>query len=388
MDFSSTMQLCGQPCRWLIENKEWLFSGVGLLTLTVLWRFSGVLKGILGRAVVRIRSLRAQTVVAISPNPSLIARHLVCDIQGDFIQCSFFARDLHEKLAKTLHDLQSFGCNGPTDRAAYAAKEAELLDLHKAAVDFFNARITDAAQIIFTRLQGHFKERHAYKPRCCLKLVIDRSGTKYVYDQARETYSAKIHRYHSEYPIQAHSLFQEIERAGRGIIENNIPQAAYEGRYKNARLDVEKVTKKYWPKWREARDADKLPDLDWMDCWIAEHQDAPEGRLQITDETWCYKSVLVAPITLRGNTLERTFRDEINKKLKSFIPEDEVERYIFGFICIDHVQIDYFQDDFFGEDMNMAYIAADMMSLYLIERLALLDSLDISAALEMRQLGS
>ena len=46
--------------------------------------------------------------------------------------------------------------------------------------------------------------------------------------------------------------------------------------------------------------------------------------------------------------------------------DDSVGRAIYGFLCFDHQQINYFNTDV---DINIGYVFADILSIFLIQRL-------------------
>ena len=68
-------------------------------------------------------------------------------------------------------------------------------------------------------------------------------------------------------------------------------------------------------------------------------------------------------MTLWNNSLSDSFKDLINIS--------NIERSIFGFLCLDHPESGYFQEE---KDVNVGYIIADLLSLYLINRLNYTDN--------------
>lgn len=67
-------------------------------------------------------------------------------------------------------------------------------------------------------------------------------------------------------------------------------------------------------------------------------------------------------MTLLGNTLVPEFKT----KFKIEEIESKNDRAIYGFLCFDNHKSNYFIEDI---DVSIGYIFADILSLYLIERL-------------------
>ncbi len=72
----------------------------------------------------------------------------------------------------------------------------------------------------------------------------------------------------------------------------------------------------------------------------------------------CYKSTLIIPITFYNNTLQEEFLSRFGM--------NNFERTIFGYLCFDHIETEYFND---AMDVDFGYIVADILSLYLVTTL-------------------
>jgi hypothetical protein len=103
-----------------------------------------------------------------------------------------------------------------------------------------------------------------------------------------------------------------------------------------------------------------VKDDAWVRCWKpiqnGDNPIYPEHRD-------CYKATLIIPMTLWGQKARLSPRFLEMLQLKK---DDKPGRFIFGFLCFDHTDRGFFNDD---TDVMMGYIAADLLSLYIIIRL-------------------
>ena len=95
----------------------------------------------------------------------------------------------------------------------------------------------------------------------------------------------------------------------------------------------------------------KADNENWQKCWKKY-----EGREFVTNES-CYKSTLIVPLKLRDQGLQPEFRQLLHL--------NEEDSPIFGFLCLDHVELDYFQESF---DVSISYVFADILFNYYFKR--------------------
>ncbi len=67
---------------------------------------------------------------------------------------------------------------------------------------------------------------------------------------------------------------------------------------------------------------------------------------------------MIIPMTLWNSDLSEDFKKRINIK--------NVDRVIFGFLCMDHVDTNFFDEE---TDVPVGYYFADILSMYLLTRL-------------------
>lgn len=170
---------------------------------------------------------------------------------------------------------------------------------------------------------------------------------------ARDT-KEQYDKYFPFYNAEENSATEQIIDTGERFLCNNIPYCAKDGRYKHPRLDIAKAS--------ELDISKPYTDEEWALCWKEPEVD---GRTIKNRNASCFKSTLVIPMTLMRNNLPMEFWDELYNSISSpFIcaaHADELERTIFGYLCIDSTEIDSFDTEF---DVNIGYFFADILSLY------------------------
>ncbi len=270
-------------------------------------------------------------------------RDLICAHQGDFIQYLYTAGELHKKLGDAL--------------AAAAPDRDQAALFARSLSDYMDRELYRIAHLGFAHMLKYFQGRSPGPPRICIKATRQRGQEQIVFPLVR----AERVCYRSEYPVAAHTPFQLVQRHGRFVRIPDIAGAIYNGTYENARIDTAKA-RAYFARSRQEAGCPKMPTPDpaWMDCWLTEPADRecpPEPRS-------CYRSLLVVPITLWNNELNDDFRQELDRKLKDTHDiAHGIGRYIFGYVCLDHVETDYFRSE---SDVDVGYMLADLMSQYMI----------------------
>lgn len=258
----------------------------------------------------------------------------VCYNQGAFVQYYFLASERHRALKEFMQTSPL-----PRDRQTVKRLTSEL-------INFLNTEFHRSAFANFDLIHSYFSGRHSTDPRICIKGAF-RSEEK---DTIVSVFRDRKVGYISDADVKANTGFYRIKSTGRYFIQNNIPEAACRGQYENPRLDVAKVKKYYSPSMFHGPRKSKLSADSWAACW----KDSADGS---PDTTSYYKSTLIIPMTLWNNKLADTF--------KSLIHVQDMERTIFGFLCFDHVEPNYFKED---EDVSVGYVFADLLSLYLFAR--------------------
>jgi hypothetical protein len=201
-----------------------------------------------------------------------------------------------------------------------------------------------------------FKGRHEDLPRVCLKLITGDS----VISACRDRKSNVDEKYFNK---ALNTAFQRICQGEDHYLSNNIPKEARDGKYVNARI----VNKEKLDSYKEpnlvtnllSRVPGSKVHSRWEDCWerIPSEPDRPD--LDSPSLETCYKSTLVIPLALKRSDLEQRFIEQFD------VVKDNQERLIFGFLCFDHQNINFFDKNL---DLKLGYIFADLLSLYVITR--------------------
>lgn len=249
-----------------------------------------------------------------------VVTRAVCLNQGAYLEYTYLASEKHRKLKELLQD------NDPN--------LLEVQRLSADLVDFMNRKFYEVVQENFALLLAYFNERSNSPPRICIKGNFRVGKSDQVVTVFRNAHVA----YASSVEIGRNSGFSYIQNTGKHFIENDIPSAAAEDRYFNPRLDNDLV--------KQLSSAGELLPSTWMKCW-KDATEAPEA----------YQSTLIIPMTLWNNQISEEFR--------SAVKIDNVGRTIFGYLCFDHTERGFFDEE---NDTNVGYVVADLISMYIFSR--------------------
>ncbi|PZO55811.1 MAG: hypothetical protein DCF16_01690 [Alphaproteobacteria bacterium] len=193
-------------------------------------------------------------------------------------------------------------------------------------------------------LRSSFAGRPGAPPRICLKSnMVGRHGEKEITPLFRDSRVG----YDSSVPLDGNTGFSQIAKTGNFYLQNDIPSAVARGEYVNPRIDQSKIHTDFG-----GRNADftKLYDR-WHDYWTKR-----EGQEE--DAAAFYKSTLIMPLKL--------WDSEISPEFRVFLEGLEIDTRIFGYLCLDHTEVDYFNA---AVDLNMAKIVADALCTMLLLRM-------------------
>ena len=226
----------------------------------------------------------------------------VCFNQGALIEYSFLVAEKHKAM-----------------KTAFASGDRNVPELKHLTTELMNYLNRTFFEITFKNfdfMHSYFSRRGSSIPRVCIK------GTFKVDDRPTiiSIFRDKPVKYDSDTQIEDNSGFNSIRQNGRFFIENNLPEAVLERNYVNPRLNTEKIK-------NDAMRGKGLSEIsrDWKTYWL-DHERANQDSF--------YKSTLIVPLTLWNNDLSPEF--------KKLIRIENIERFIFGFLCFDHREVDYF----------------------------------------------
>ncbi|WP_133511519.1 hypothetical protein [Candidatus Thiosymbion oneisti] len=253
-------------------------------------------------------------------------KDIICYNQGEFLQYFLLAAEFHKCM-----------------KAAYFKGDVDIAkERHNTLLGFLNRNLERITKKNFEFLHSHFKTRSNQAPRICIKAGYNIDNKDSVVSLFRD---GNVN-YQSNCRIEQNSGFKWIYDTGRPYICNDIPNEVRVNGYLNPRLNVQAAKLYNRPGFiKQKLGLAKGEDKEWRKCWNS------DDNQSVTNDS-CYKSTLIVPMTLWNNSLGDTFRKLINL--------DEVERTIFGFLCIDHINIDYFIPDI---DIPIGYVFSDLLSL-------------------------
>lgn len=203
-------------------------------------------------------------------------------------------------------------------------------------VNHLNTKLLSAFNLTVKHLQNYYSLNNR-RPRICLKTY--RRENNCVYDIFRD-------QGENQYPfsIEENSGFVSVNSDGNPFYCPDIPSYAKAGKYKNSRL-IENLVREYEPPLLNENDS--CEDENWEKCW------KPYKGERLPPSS-CYKSTLIIPVALR--------KSEVCGEFFHYFKENT----LIGYLCFDHQRINYFKNSY---DENMGFIAADILSLYMITRL-------------------
>jgi hypothetical protein len=278
-----------------------------------------------------------------------ITRSAVCANQGQLVQFMFLAAEKHKALRVLMQ--------APQRRDAGLIKE-KILELR----DYIDFHLKKNIDRNIEYIYQYFDGRCDIKPRICIKgkSVVDKKH------QIIRIFSDKSLQYNSNVDIDKSSAYKYIKDNGRYYLQNDIPGSVKRNTYENSRLDIDKINHYM------SIDADL--NSVWSNCWKNSPIDERNGLS-------FYKSTLIIPVTLLNNALDKEFVYEFNSKIdkevgESVINPNEIERTIFAFLCIDHVEKWYFDEE---DDVRIGYMIADLISFYLFLRVMYIEISDVFA---------
>jgi hypothetical protein len=260
-----------------------------------------------------------------------LLRKLVCSHQGSIIEHIYWGAELHKEMRIAL-------TNDNIEKV-----RSKLNEIDNDLPEIFRS----SWRLTVNILNGYFSSSHknSFIPRMCIKATTTTNNTKYTVDVFREDGCKSNLRY----KVPDNKGFSSVEKDGRYYHCENIPNAIKKGEYFNPRLNIP-LAKKY--KKNVFSSLLNKFDSNWAECWS-------DYAKEKGNEIACYKSTLIIPITLMNNP-------QSDKFIKgTAVGGSKDARSIYGFLCFDHVETDYFTED----DVNIGYIIADLLSYYMINEL-------------------
>lgn len=300
---------------------------------------------------------------------SAFIRDLGCGFAGAFAAFSALATEKHLQLREL--SLKS------TKQSNKPAVKSELFKL----LILCENHSKDACRLGFDLLSRYFKEiackESANLPRLTVKLAYSSLQPN---TDPMDSWVVDFERNHrksgnagTKARTKENTGFLKVESSGLAWRNNNLEQLALSDEcYLNPRINAEMIE---IFKNSSVIKAHGLSDTQWRSCWKDIHDFA--------DVNAAYRSTMIVPITLRNNSNTPEFIELLRHKaskvlstqsnLSSNISESlqvnatlpySVDRTIMGYLCFDHPEIGYFDQ----QDEDVAYVIADWLSLYFFSR--------------------
>lgn len=260
-----------------------------------------------------------------------------CFFQEHFVDFSIVASAKHKEL-----------------RLAWESDSRDMnliQELAESLVNHCNQKLRAASEQTANYIHQYFEidgREPTCKTRFCIKVAFDGN----IEDVFRDKGVMLGYRF----PIEKNTGFDEVLKTGHEFLCNTIPKDTKNGSYTNLRIN-KKLAKQYKsPGFFKRKgfnsSAGKCSDPDWMKCWDTNDDVEPKPES-------CYKSTLIIPMTLAK-------ADASNDLRKTLKMDEGYEKTTYGYICLDHVHENFFHKP---EDIDVGYFFADLLSLYLVNRL-------------------
>lgn len=144
--------------------------------------------------------------------------------------------------------------------------------------------------------------------------------------------------------IKKNTGFSEILHNNKYFyLENNIPDKYINFKYKNVRIEGDRILL-------------KRNKISWKECWV---------NLDNNSTIEYYSSTLILPMSIRSELNDKKDILFYNHFFKD-VEQHKDSRTIWGFLCFDDTEINYFKDENKTDFITIGYIIADMLSLYLM----------------------
>lgn len=277
-------------------------------------------------------------------NLILLIKQSACDNQGIFANYFYSGGKLHKEIKTENTRINNKGLEGETGKEL----EKHCNNLEK----YLNEGLIKAIKINERHLLLYFKNRSKTPPR----VVVKAFNNEKIVDVYRNQ-----PKYYTEYGVEENTGFDHVHNTGQYFICNDIPSEAAKDEYFNPRL-INKHVRAYLE--QVNRNNGKHDQSRWIDCWVPQLSSSDQKSFKPSPDS-CYKSTLIVPMTLLNNEgLSDDFC--VHFKIPRVHSDTDIGRAVYGFLCFDHTDVNYFQDPL---DIKVGYIFADLLSLFFIEHL-------------------
>lgn len=211
----------------------------------------------------------------------------------------------------------------------------EVAEKYVELVTYLNDAFQMAAAHNFWFLREFFTSRGRTPPRICLKGNFSSDSTKWIVPIFR---GSRVN-YDSRVELSGNTGFAEIASSGSYYLENNMPDAVLRGKYTNPRLMISKIRTEFG---KFSQEGVRTLSEAWPKYWSDFDADA--------DQATFYKSTMIMPLKLWDR--------EISDQFQELLENRQIDRNIFGYLCVDHVNEGYFDPSI---DLNVSKIFADVL---------------------------
>lgn len=277
-----------------------------------------------------------------------VVKNGTCYNQGTFLEFLSIATLKHRDFKDAAARAAPQGNSGSVVRG-------RVNDLFVDLKSYLHAQTKVAAEANFRFLDRYFEltgRSTSVAPRITMKLLdIKKTNAPCVFDLARNHQRSGRNTID---PVGSNTGFEEVVRTGKRYLAQDLAIEVLAQRYKNPRLRTE-LAKNYMVSSFDRGDR-LFSHNQWRSLWV--------GAESEENFRSAYRSTLIIPLTLMNSPLSEMFRMQVHSSNKFFVKgtNEPIDRVIMGFLCLDHVDANYFDE---SVDVDIGYMFSDWLSLYL-----------------------
>lgn len=273
--------------------------------------------------------------------------------KGKALEFFFLTSERHRALLIAMERASQMTKAGKTGRGP------SIQSAEKRLREFITKELESICFRTCKKIETCFQDRRATPVRACVKVYVNDGGSSElghpsIKTIARTTEVPYDNDFEKTY-IDNNTGFRKAQVTKCEFLSNDLLADILNRSYtQNRRLNIDQIL----------ADRDVLKNMTeeeiskhWPRYW-------DNGSINAEHISSCYRSTLIIPMTLMNNDLSNEFKTEF--KFKS-IENKNIEHVIFGYLCLDHVEPDYFVKP---GDIDIGYFFADILTLYQVVALA------------------
>lgn len=262
-----------------------------------------------------------------------------CHHQGNLLKYTIELAEKHKELRIAMDSLAELDIEARGAYTSDISKILKFIDNHNDSYIKKSYDIFEEAALTFFKMSN---AKNKSSPRMGLKMA-------YKENSSEEDFVTNFGEDRNPYRKADNQGIQHVFNKGEPRLVNDIPTEVRNGTFYSSRLSKHRVIEYKKNHFNNAVQRLKMGvDKKWLECWKDYQVDKPPSIY--------YKSTLIIPITLQNNNVGPLVKEAL--AIGDLHKDDNIT---IGALCFDHVDKNYFK----GMDINIGFIFADALSLYL-----------------------